>query len=74
MIVDLISREGQTSLATATGVSPSYVNQIANGGKYPSKEWLDLVFSTVRVGEDDRETILREAALDYAESRYKVEL
>jgi transcriptional regulator with XRE-family HTH domain len=61
----------QRDLASAAGVSPSYVNHIMAGRKSVSPQWADLVADTLKLGESARIELHRAAARD---AGYKLDL
>ncbi len=43
----------QVDLATKVGVTPAYINRLANGGS-PSPEWVDLIADFTKATDEER--------------------
>lgn len=52
----------QNTLATRTGVSQSYINQLVTGNKLPSGAWINLIADTVGLSNEERAALHRKAA------------
>lgn len=77
MIVNLLKEKDvtQSSLSTATGVTPVFTNHITSGRRRPPADWLDLVSSSLGLPDQTRKQLHYSAALDLASSYgYDVDL
>lgn len=70
---DILSQRGlsQNYAATASGVSQPYVNQVMNGRRKASPEWIDLISAALRVSREERVRLHRAAAHDHG---FKIDL
>lgn len=68
LIVDLLSEKSisQSDLASATNVTPAYVNHAISGRRLPSAEWLNLVSTTMGLDETRRKEFHTATAIDLA--------
>lgn len=55
----------QVDLSVATGVSPSYTNQIMTGRKRASPLWADLIADVLNMPDAERRRLHKAAAIDH---------
>jgi transcriptional regulator with XRE-family HTH domain len=55
----------QYSAAAASETSQPYFNQVANGRRTPSADWLNLVANALDLSEEERVKLHRAAAKDH---------
>ena len=61
----------QRTLASISGSSQSYVNQVATGERTPSAAWIDLVSDSLSLSPEERTALHRAAARSKG---YKIDL
>lgn len=68
-----LSARGLTQYAAAkfTGTSQGFMNQVVNGERLPSAEWLDLVANVLEMKPDERGQLHRAAARSHG---FKIDL
>ncbi len=69
----LISSRGLSQYATAkaAGTSQSHLNQVVNGERLPSADWLDVIGAALDLSPDERAQLHRAAARSHG---FKIDL
>jgi transcriptional regulator with XRE-family HTH domain len=61
----------QYAAAKATGASQSYLNQVVNGERLPSADWLETVAQALELSDEERARLHRAAARSHG---FKIDL
>lgn len=72
-LAEFISARGmsQSALASAANSSQPYVNQVVNGARTPSSDWLDMVAEVMELTKKERVRLHRAGAKD---NGFKIDL